>query len=100
LVARWKNRIGVGAAVSAADMITIANEMKPDDIKRCRQPRWRYPKFRTLLIERAGSPKGDSIDCARLGRWLRKIHGRIYDGHLIELTSNRKRGNRYILKQV
>src|SRR6516225_6860493 len=71
LVARWQQRIGVGEPVSVRDIIVIANETKPTSDAPA------YPKFRALLIEHAGTTKGDAIDPVRLGKWLRQQHGRV-----------------------
>jgi putative DNA primase/helicase len=94
LVTRWQQRIGVGKAISARGMIEIANERKE------RSMQLRFPKFRALLLEHAGTHKGDEIDSKRLGKWLHKQHGRVYAGFRIDLLVHKGKPNDYVLSEV
>ena len=59
-----------------------------------------YPEFRELLMQQAGTLRGD-IDGRKLGTWLMAIRGQIHHEHRLELMQkNRAHGHRYILKKV
>ena len=73
-------------------MIAKANETKEGSL--------RFPKFRAFLIEHVGMIKGDQIDPVRLGKWLRKQHGKVYGNVSIEIDTHKGRGNRYFLKEI
>jgi hypothetical protein len=92
LVTRWSKIIGVDAPVTTSEIITIANEEK-DHGKR-------FPKFRALLAEHAGSYKGDTIDGRRLGLWLKKMHGRVHNNLRIDLVTRKGAVNLYVLRPV
>jgi putative DNA primase/helicase len=94
LVMRWEKRIGVGKVVSVRDVMAIANETKDRSMKH------RYPKFRALLLEHAGIRKGDEIDPVRLGKWLHRLHGRVYGELRIDQVVHRGRPNEYVLVEV
>jgi putative DNA primase/helicase len=94
LVARWQQRIGVDESVSVRDIIAIANKTKSSSDAPA------YPKFRALLIEHAGTMKGDAIDPVRLGKWLRHQHGRVYGALRIDLVQRRGRANEYVLVEA
>jgi putative DNA primase/helicase len=95
LVRRWERRIGLGKVVSVRDIITVANHTKE------RSQSYRFPKFRSLLLEHAGMTKGDAIDPVRLGKWLHREHGRVYDGLRIDqITKKGKAVNQYVLVKV
>ena len=93
---RWSQRIGAEAPVTASEVIAIANALKSAS-----PPLYRYPKFRTSLMEVAAGGKGDAIDSRRLGLWLQKVHGRVYDGYRIDLRHDKHaKTNRYVLTVV
>jgi putative DNA primase/helicase len=85
LVSRWRTCIGIGEVVSARDIIATAE---------------RFAKFRALLIEQAGTPRGDKIDPVRLGKLLQTQHGRVYDNLRIDVVSHRGRSNGYVLREI
>ena len=60
----------------------------------------RFPKFRALLLEHAGTRKGDEIDPVRLGKWLQKQHGRVYAGLRIDLVARKGAANEYVLREI
>jgi putative DNA primase/helicase len=91
LVQRWDRIIHAGKAISVRDIIGIANETKDGSFKH------RFPKFQALLLTIAGTRKGDEIDPVRLGRWLQKHNGRVYDGLRIDLRVHKGRVNEYVL---
>jgi putative DNA primase/helicase len=93
LVMRWGKCIGVKKTVSVRDIINRVNETKE------RSERLRFPKFRALLIDRAGTNKGDEIDPVRLGKWLQKQHGRVYGTYRIDLFVRKGAVNRYVLTE-
>ena len=41
------------------------------------------PEFRELLLSQCGA--GRQVDTQKLGRWLKRISGRLYDGYRIVL---------------
>ena len=94
LVQRWQIRIGLDKAVTVRDIIAIANTNKE------LMPVHRYPKFRALLIEHAGTVKGDEIDRTKLGRWLQKQHGRVYGGLRIDVVARKGAANQYKLVEI
>jgi hypothetical protein len=87
LVRHWKKCIGTGVAVTARVVIETANKAG-------------FPKFRAFLIEHAGTMKGDQIDPVRLGKWLHKEHGRVYDDFRIDIVPHKGRGNQYVLTEI
>ena len=93
LVGHWQERFGIGRAVSVRDIITTANQTKDHS------DAYRYPQFRALLVEHAGTPRGDEIDPNRLGTWLRRQHGRVYGAIRIDLVQHRGAANQYVLRQ-
>jgi putative DNA primase/helicase len=93
LVGHLKHRIGIDKPVGVRDIVAIANKKSTSDAPA-------YPKFRALLIEHAGTMKGDAIDPVRLGKWLRNQHGRVYGALRIDLVQRRGRANEYVLVEV
>jgi hypothetical protein len=88
LVSLWATCIGVDRNVTAKAVIEIADRDKD------------HKRFRALLIEQAGSQKGDGIDPVRLGRLLQKENGRVYDNLRIELQPRKGSANRYVLRKT
>jgi putative DNA primase/helicase len=97
LVMRWRKCIGINKPVSASAIIKIANQQN-------HAHEYRSPNFRALLLEHAGSSRGDQIDPIRLGKWLQKENGRVHStgrGTLrITLVPHRGRSNEYVLGEV
>jgi putative DNA primase/helicase len=94
LVQRWERCIGCDKTVSVRDIIDLVNETKAHSDK------LRLPKFRSLLVEHAGTAKGDGIDPVRLGKWLQTHHGRVYGALRIDLIPHRGKANQYMLRQI
>jgi putative DNA primase/helicase len=93
LVEDWYELIGVDKVVSVREIIDTANRNKDHS------PGYCFPDFRALLIEHAGTPRGDEIDRNRLGTWLRQQHGKVYAGLRIDLVPHRGAANEYVLRQ-
>ena len=98
LVSRWSKVIGVDTPVTASAVIALANE--PKSIGSHGDKEYRFPQFRTLLIEWAGASKGDQIDPIRLGRWLQGINARVYGNMRIDIVRRQGRANEYVLVKV
>ncbi|WP_456790130.1 hypothetical protein [Bradyrhizobium sp. USDA 4472] len=94
LVKHWEMRIGSEKAVSVRDIISIANQTKKHSGAH------RFPTFRALLLEHAGTSKCDEIDPVRLGKWLHRQSGRIYGGLRIDLLAHKGRPNGYVLVNI
>jgi putative DNA primase/helicase len=94
LVEHWEAGIGVDKVVSVREIIDTAIQNKDHSSA------YRFPEFRALLIEHAGTPRGDQIDRNKLGTWLRKQHGKVYAGLRIDLVQHRGAANEYVLRQI
>ena len=90
LILRWRQRIGVNKPIRTAGIIAIAKQTKDGG----NTPRW--PRFHALLVEHAANTRGE-IDAVRLGKWLRKILGRVFDGYHIEVVAQGREGNQWNL---
>jgi hypothetical protein len=84
LLDHWRERIGLGVVVNVRRIIRIADEGPPE--------------FGTFLREHVGNST-EVIDPVRLGRWLQQQHGKVYDGHRIDVVTHRGRSNHYVLVQ-
>jgi hypothetical protein len=61
---------------------------------------WTYPQLRELLVQQAGTPRGD-IDARKIGNWLMSIRGRVHDGYCVERVKESKGwGNTYALLKM
>jgi len=59
------------------------------------------PELRELLLQQAGTPRGDIINTKIIGNWLTSVCGRIHNGMRIELVKgSRAHGNKYTLITV
>jgi putative DNA primase/helicase len=94
LVEDWYELVGLDKVVSVREIIDTANRNKDHS------PGYCFPDFRALLIEHAGTPRGDEIDRNRLGTWLRQQHGKVYAGLRIDLVPHRGAANEYVLRQI
>jgi putative DNA primase/helicase len=90
LLQHWRNGFGFNELVTVQDVIAKA-EVKRDSAS------YLYPGFRALLLEHAGGAKSDLIDARRLGRWLQKQHGKVYDGMRIDVVQRKGSVNQYRL---
>jgi putative DNA primase/helicase len=90
LVEDWQALFGIDKVVSVRDIIDTAN--------RTREPG--VPGFRALLLEHAGTQRGDEIVRNRLGTWLRQQHGKVYAGLRIDLVQHKGAANEYVLRQI
>jgi putative DNA primase/helicase len=94
LLWRWESLIGINQPVSAREIITTAETPKD------RSSGYQFPRFRDLLMEQVPAPRGNAIDPVRLGRWLQKIHGQVYDGLRIDKYTRTGTVNQYVLTRV
>lgn len=92
LLRHWQLAIGVGAQVRVREVMTAADETRPGS------QALQWPEFRALLVERSGV-KGEP-NAVRLGKWLEKIHGRVYGGNRIDILRKSGASNRYVLTQA
>ena len=59
------------------------------------------PELRELLLQQAGTPRGDIINTKIIGNWLTSVCVRIHNGMRIELVKgSRAHGNKYTLITV
>lgn len=65
VVTQWRNRLTVGAGFTIQQVIMRANGDQ---------------EFRTALLNVAASKTDDSINNDRLGRWLKRVEGRLVEG--------------------
>lgn len=85
LHSQWKKTIGLNIGHTSAQVIAAAT-MADDD------------EFNDLLMRQAGEGKG--VSTKRLGKWLSKISGRIFDGLQLDVRTDASNGNRYHLRTV
>jgi putative DNA primase/helicase len=94
LVACWRRTLALGVAYTAADIAAKANEYPTGGgLDRL------HPELHALLVAQCGTSRGDIIT-PNLGKWLVKVHGRVVDGHRIELVKEVAQGNRYALRAL
>jgi putative DNA primase/helicase len=67
LVAHWAACLGLDKPYTAREIVQRVCD----------------PEFRELLMSQCGA--GDQVDTRKLGQWLKRISGRIYDGQRIVL---------------
>jgi hypothetical protein len=101
LIAIWRTRLGLNVGYTAAGLIKKANEQTSREIdSHVYESDWTYPQLRELLVQQAGTPRGD-IDARRVGNWLMSIRGRVHNGHCIERTKeSASHGNTYALLKL
>jgi hypothetical protein len=85
--------IGINRPISARQVITIAEEPKDHG------GGYKSPKLRALLMEQVPAARSNTIDSIRLGIWLQRIHGPVYDGLRIDVKRTRT-ANQYVLTTV
>lgn len=93
LFAHWQEVLTLNTGYTAVALIGKANAVAPaygDG-----DTGFEYPEFRDLLQRQAG--EGRTISSRRLGRWLKRICGRVFDGLKLELRADAHNGNRYML---
>lgn len=92
LIGFWIETLKHNVGYSASDLIKHVDQRRGgDDL---------YPEFRELLLQQAGTPRGD-VDVFKLGRWLQAIRGQIHHGHRLDLVKKSgKHGNRFALKKI
>ena len=89
LLSRLEQHFG-NDRMTTAGIIARAKEQKPSGEER-------YPTFRAILVEHASNAKGE-IDATSLGKYLKRIRGRYFDGRCVEVGGKSKRANKWILK--
>jgi putative DNA primase/helicase len=91
--AHWQEVLTLNTGYTAVAIIAKANAMAPaygDG-----DTGFEYPEFRDLLQRQAG--EGRAISTRRLGKWLMRICGRVFDGFRLEVRADAHNGNRYML---
>jgi putative DNA primase/helicase len=76
LIAHWKTCLRVGKQYTAREI--VARAIEPPILSA-------HPEFHQLLLLQCGH--GNEVDKKKLGQWLRRIQGQIYDAHKIVLGS-------------
>jgi putative DNA primase/helicase len=101
LIAIWRAHLGFNVGYTAAGLIRKANEQRSVEVAdRVYESEWTCPQLRELLVQQAGTPRGD-IDARKVGNWLMAIRGRVHDGHCIERTKeSAAHGNTYALLKL
>ncbi|WP_289015538.1 hypothetical protein [uncultured Methylobacterium sp.] len=85
LYAQWEAKIGLHDRRTSASVIAAATMAEDEE-------------FQDLLMRQAG--EGKSVSPKRLGKWLSKVSGRIFDGRQLEVENDASNGNRYRLVPV
>jgi putative DNA primase/helicase len=101
LITIWRDYLGPNSSYTAADLIKKATEQKSVEVaENIHESDWAYPQLRELLLQQAGTPRGD-IEAKKVGNWLMSIRGRIHVGHCIERVKESKSwGNTYNLRKL
>jgi hypothetical protein len=101
LIAIWRAHLGLNVGYTAAGLIRKANEQRNvETVDHVYDADWTYPQLRELLVQQAGTPRGD-IDARKIGNWLMSLRGRVHDGHYIErMKESAARGNTYALLKL
>ena len=100
LIAIWRTRLGLNTGYTAAGLIRKAEEQTRREIdSHVYESDWTYPQLRELLVQQAGTPRGD-IDARKVGNWLMSIRGRVHDGYCVERTKESAHGNTYALLKL
>jgi len=85
LYAQWKKAIGLHERRTSAAVIAAAATAEDEE-------------FADLLMRQVGEGKG--VSPKRLGKWLSKISGRIFDELQLQVENDASNGNRYRLVPV
>ncbi|KAB7785377.1 hypothetical protein [Methylorubrum populi] len=85
LYAQWEKKIGLHDRRTSASVIATATMADDEELL-------------DLLMRQAG--EGKSVSPKRLGKWLSKVAGRIFDGLQLEVENDASNGNRYRLVPV
>ena len=73
LVAHWAACLGLDKQYTAREIVQRVCDDGTVLLK--------HPEFRELLLSQCGA--GGQVDTRKLGQWLKRISGRLYDGHRI-----------------
>jgi putative DNA primase/helicase len=99
LIAIWRTHLKLKIGYTATELIRKANEQTSREIDNHCESDWTYPQLRELLLQQAGTPRGD-IDAKKIGKWLMTVRGRVHAGHYIERMKESSRGNTYALQHL
>ena len=100
LIAEWKEHVGL-RPIKVAQLIECANERSGSN-----EPGWAAadyvrPGLRGVLLEVGRDRRGEMIDARKLGNFLRKIQGRVFDDYRIVLSrADRCHGGEWMLQEV
>ncbi|MCJ2093045.1 hypothetical protein MKK67_11120 [Methylobacterium sp. J-072] len=93
LYAHWQEVLALNTGYTAVALIAKVNAMAP--AYGGGDTGFEHPEFRDLLQRQAG--EGRTISIRRLGKWLKRICGRVFDGFRLEVRPDTHNGNRYML---
>ncbi|WP_311276784.1 hypothetical protein [Methylobacterium sp. WCS2018Hpa-22] len=94
LYAHWRETLTLSAGYTSAQLIAQANVLDGpmgDGV-------YLHEEFRDLLVRQAG--EGRTISTKRLGKWLTRVCGRVFDGVRLEVRTDPSNGNKYSLRRV
>lgn len=91
--AHWQEVLTLNTGYTAVALIAKVNAMAP--AYGGGDTGFEHPEFRDLLQRQAG--EGRTISTRRLGKWLKRICGRVFDGFRLEVRADAHNGNRYML---
>jgi putative DNA primase/helicase len=101
LIEQWREHLEAERLYRVREIIDVAKETRLAASIGVGMPDWERvrPDFFELLVANAtGSRKGE-IDPIRLGKWLQRLRGQVYDGWKIERGSREEtHGARWMLK--
>jgi putative DNA primase/helicase len=94
LHAHWRKILVPSVGYTSVQIIAQANILAGP----MEEDTYLHEDFRDLLVRQAG--EGRTISTKRLGKWLAKVCGRVFDGMRLEMQPNPSSGNKYSLRRV
>ena len=94
LHAHWREIFTLSAGYTSAQIVARANVLEGP----MGEGTYLHEEFRDLLVRQAG--EGRTISTKRLGKWLAKICGRVFDGVRLEVRADPSNGNKYSLRRA
>ena len=103
LIGQWRKHLYVGTPYKTGEIIARATAFANQERV--------LPDLWAVLLERAGTPRGQEIDARRLGLWLRSLRGQVYvirdennqslqRYRIVVSSEDRAHGNRWKLERV
>ncbi|MEN3230212.1 hypothetical protein PUR21_21645 [Methylorubrum rhodesianum] len=94
LYAHWRDVLGMNSGYTSVQVIAqaTAQDFGPSGGD------FLHEEFRDLLMRQAG--EGRAVSTRRLGKWLAKVAGRVFDGVRLEVRVDPSNGNKYRLCRV